>query len=288
MTDPVRLKSTTVVDGLVFPECPRWHDGALWFSDQHGGYVARLDPVTAEVEKVLEIDGQPSGLGWLPDGRMLVVSMVDRTVLRLDDGGPVVHADLSSLAAWHCNDMVVDHLGRAYVGNFGFDLDNAAERRSAHLALVDADGSVRLASGEDLEFPNGAMITPDGRTFIVGETLAQRYTAFDIEADGTLSNRRLWAQLDSSVPDGGCLDAEGAVWTASPGGNGLQRVLEGGGVTHAVEIEGVFPFACMLGDTDRRTLYICTAPTFLPKDTRPLKGGRIESVRVDVPGAGLP
>src|SRR4051794_25621163 len=183
--------TTTVLDDLVFPEGPRWHDGRLFFSDQHDHRVVAMTP-DGKAETIVEVEQQPSGLGWLPDGRMLVVSMLDRRVLRLEDGALTLHADLAALAAGSCNDMVVDATGRAYVGNFGFDMYAGAKPANANLVAVEPDGSMRVAA-DDLAFPNGTVITPDGRTLIVGESMGARLSAFDVDAGGNLSNRREWA-----------------------------------------------------------------------------------------------
>jgi len=192
----------TVVDGLAFPEGPRWHDGRLFFSDQHAHQVLALDGA-GNVEEIVRVEQQPSGLGWTPDGQMLIVSMLDRRLLRLDPARSgaarlSVVADLSALATYHCNDMVVAGDGRAYVGNFGFDLDAGESPRPATLVMVEPDGAASIVA-EEMRFPNGTVITPDGRTLIVGESVAGCLTAFTIEPDGTLSNRRLWAQLRGAV-----------------------------------------------------------------------------------------
>jgi sugar lactone lactonase YvrE len=279
-------KLETVLDGLAFPEGPRWRDGRLWFSDMHAHEVVAMTP-DGRRETVFSHSGPVSGLGWLPDGRMLVVSMVDKTLLRIEpDGRAVVHGDLSTIATGRCNDMVVDAAGRAYVGNFGYDFPGG-EMKPAKLARVDPDGTVSVAAG-DLMFPNGAMITPDGKTLIVGETFAERLTAFDIGVGGALSNRRVWAQMgEREYPDGACLDAEGAIWVASPLTNEVIRVSEGGQVSERIEAgQGVY--ACMLGGDDRKTLYVLTAASSDPAECAANRSGRIEAARVDVPGAGLP
>jgi sugar lactone lactonase YvrE len=274
-----------LIDGLAFPEGPRWHDGKLWFSDMHGRVVLRVDaPGKAEV--VVEVPGNPSGLGWLPDGRMLVVSMTDRRLLRLDPDGLAEVADLHSLSSSHCNDMLVDRHGRAYVGNFGFDLHEKEAPRTAEIVLVPPDGPPRVVADE-MSFPNGTVVTPDGGTLIVGETFASRLTAFDVEADGSLSGRRVWAQLEGIVPDGICLDAEGAIWVASPVSHAVFRVAEGGEVLQTIPLE-TQSFACMLGGDDGRTLHICSAEDSHPEICVAKRTGRIETVRVDVPHAGLP
>jgi sugar lactone lactonase YvrE len=263
-----------VLDGLAFPEGPRWRDGHLVFSDQHDRRVVRMDP-SGTAETLVEVAEQPSGLGWLPDGRMLVVSMLDRRVLRLEDGRLVEHADLSSLAPGECNDMVVDAHGRAYVGNFGFDMYGGEAARETCIILVEPDGAIRVAA-DGIAFPNGSVITDDGATLIVGESYAGRLTAFTIAADGSLNDRRLFAQLRGAVPDGICLDADGAVWVACPLTGRVLRVREGGEVLDEVKVTNEFAYACMLGGGSD------------PKATLALRSGRIESIEVDVPGAGLP
>jgi sugar lactone lactonase YvrE len=277
-------ETRVLLEGLRFPEGPRWRDGKLWFSDMHAGRVMTLDP-NGHAETVLSLDDDTSGLGWLPDGRLLVVSMKQRKVLRRDRDGLALHADLSAVATFHTNDMVVDVKGRAYVGNFGFDLNGGAAYTPTDLALVHPDGRVEVAA-RDLLFPNGTVLTPDGRTLIIGETFAAQLTAFDIAEDGRLSNRRVWAKLEGAVPDGICLDAEGAIWVASPISRGVLRVREGGEVLQRIAVEHQ-AYACMLGGADRCTLYICTAETHDPTKTG-ANTGRIEATVVDVPGAGLP
>ena len=275
----------TVVDGLTFTEAPRWRDGKLWFSDFYTQRVLTVTP-GGRLETVVEIPQRPSGLGFTPDGALLVVSMLDRRLLRVDAGKPRLIADLSALATGPCNDMVVDAAGRAYVGNFGFDRHRGEPPRTTCIARVDPDGRVTRAA-DDLSFPNGTVITPDGRTLIVAETLAHRLTAFDVAADGTLSNRRIFAALEGCFPDGICLDGDGAVWVADARTPRVLRVLDGGRIERTIPTGTRFAFACMLGDDDRRTLYLCTStgsgPAMADK-----RDGAIERVRVDVPGAGLP
>ncbi len=277
---------TTLLDGLTFTEGPRWHDGRLWFSDFYTQRVLAVTP-EARLDTILEIPERPSGLGWLPDGTLLVVSMLDRRLLRVEGGKPRLHADLASIATGPCNDMAVDARGRAYVGNFGFDRHRGEAPRAAVLARVDPDGTVTRAA-EDLEFPNGTVITPDGRTLVVAETMGQRLTAFDVAADGALTRRRVWAALDGVFPDGVCLDAEGAIWVSDARGPDLLRVREGGAIERRIPTgSGRHAFACMLGGADRRTLYVCTCTGSGPA-VADKRDGRIETVRVDVPGAGLP
>jgi sugar lactone lactonase YvrE len=279
---------TTVLDGLAFGEGPRWHDGRLWFSDMHACHVIATTE-DGDAETICDVPQQPSGLGWDVDGRMLVVSMIDRRVLRREaDGTLVEFAKLFELAPWHCNDMVVSATGHAYVGNFGFDYTApGAEAKNTNVVHVAPDGSASGAA-DDLGFPNGMVITPDGRTLIVGESFAARFTAFDIEPEGRLVNRREWAKLDGCTPDGSCLDAEGAIWLACPMSHRVVRVAEGGKVLDEVSVGDRNAYACMLGGDDRRTLFVCTAESSNPAKTLAKMTGRIEKTRVDVPGAGLP
>jgi sugar lactone lactonase YvrE len=272
------------VRGLDFGEGPRWHDGRLWFSDffQHTVSSVGADGVRT-VE--LEIDDFPSGLGWLPDGRLLVVAMESRRVLRVEtDGTVVTHAELANVATGRANDMVVAADGTAYVGNFGFVLGEAMQ--PAALARVRPDGEVDVAA-DGLEFPNGTVITPDGRTLIVGETFGRRATAFTIADDGTLHDRRVWAELGDVLPDGCSLDAEGAIWFADARGPTVVRVREGGEVTHRVDV-GQRTFACALGGDDGRTLFVLAADSAHDGDAEGTATGTIRTLRVDVPHAGLP
>ncbi|RJF99315.1 SMP-30/gluconolactonase/LRE family protein [Noviherbaspirillum saxi] len=275
----------TVVDGLAFAEAPRWHENMLWFSDFYTHKVMRLR-LGGEPETVCEVAGQPSGLGWLPDGRMLVVSMNDRRLLRLDHDGLNTVADLSDLTPHHCNDMVVDRKGRAYIGNFGFDMLNRAPVQSTVLLMVDVDGSIRPVADE-LLFPNGAVITPDQSTLIIAETFGKRLTAFDIAADGSLGRRRVWANLGEASPDGICLDAEGAVWVASPTTSEFLRVREGGDIADRISVQDQ-AIACTLGGPEGNTLFMVTGR--VSRETRALaeRNGRIQAARVQIPGAGSP
>lgn len=274
-----------IAEGLSFPEGPRWHDGKLYFSDFYR-HVVEAVTEGGRREIIANVPNQPSGLGWLPDGRLLIVSMLDRKLLRREPGGTLTeHADLNGVATWHCNDMVVDEAGRAWVGNFGFDTHGDVPPRPATLARVDSDGSVE-AVADDLQFPNGTVIFPDGKTMVIGETRGMCLTAFDIDASGNLQNRRQWANIDPHFPDGICLDAEAGIWVADPRGNCVIRVLEGGEITDRIDV-GRGAFACMLGGSDGRTLFVCTATGSGPH-AEARRDGRIEAARVDVPRAGLP
>jgi sugar lactone lactonase YvrE len=293
----------TVLDGMSYLECPRWHGGRLYISDFYTRRVVAVDlDGGGEPETVAEVPGQPSGIGWLEDGTMLVVSMRDRRVLRVRDGATEEHADLSALAPWHLNDMVVDAWGRAFVGNFGFDIMAGAPIRTASLVRVDPDGTATVAA-EDLRFPNGCVIFPGGGTLVVAETLGGRLTAFDVGADGALSNRRPWAVLSDVpdtddlgeliagggvAPDGMALDAEGAIWVADALGGRALRVREGGEIADEVTGGGLGVFACALGGADGTTLVLCAAPSFAEHERRDTREASLLACEVDVPRAGLP
>jgi len=285
-----------LAEGIYFGEGPRWHDGRLWFSDF---YAAAVKSVSAagDLRTEFEIDDRPSGLGWMPDGSLLVVSMTKRQLLRrAKDGKMAVHAELSGVAGFHCNDMVVDSAGRAYVGNFGFDLDAQMEARgvqsviadhpTAKLACVLPNGVVRVAA-PDMHFPNGSVITPDGKTLIVGETLGSRLTAFDVGADGALTNRRVWADTSPRVPDGIALDANGNIWIANPIAPECALIEKGGKVLEVIDT-GQPCYACMLGGNDGRTLFMLTAQTSIAHEAAAAPTGKLLTAAVAIPHAGLP
>lgn len=291
---------TTLVDGLSFTECPRWHDGRLYFSDR---YTRRILALSADgaVETYASTEGLPAGIGFLPDGRLLICSMRDRKVLRREhDGAIVEHADLSSLATGYLNDMLVDDAGQAWVGNFGFDLFGGAPACSTSLLCIAPNGEPTVAA-RDLAFPNGTVLTPDG-TLIVAETLANRLTAFTV-SNGALTERRVWAAFGDPptstnvdrilegadvAPDGICLDAEGAVWVADVLNKRIIRVTEGGTIVQELKTGEMCAFACMLGGNDGRTLFVCAAPTFDDTEAAAHHRSAILSIRVEVPRAGLP
>ena len=274
-----------LLDGLFFPEGPRWHGEKLWFSDMQGLHVMTVD-LNGNAEKIVEVKASPSGLGWLPDGRLLVVSMTDRRLLRLDPIGLVEIANLKNMASFHCNDMVVDKKGRAYIGNFGFDLSAKDSVKPAEIVMVTPDGNACVVA-EELFFPNGIVITPDDQTLIVAETWGNCLTAFDIESDGTLKNRRTWAKLKDVYVDGICIDSDGAIWMAAPHPGEVMRVREGGNITHRLTVT-TKPYACMLGGPDGRTLFVCTAESFIPDEVLAKPNGKIEIIEVETPGTGLP
>ncbi|MGD2081776.1 MAG: SMP-30/gluconolactonase/LRE family protein [Chromatiales bacterium] len=281
----MRPDTRVLLGGLAFPEAPRWRDGRLWLSDQHAGAVIRVTP-QGRSERVALLHDRPGGLGWLADGTPLVVAMGTRRLYRLKGGDAVLHSDLSGLAPHPCNDMLVDDRGRAYVGHFGYDLHGGAPPAPAALIRVEPDGRASVEV-PDLVFPNGCVLTPDGGTLILAETFAHRLTAFRRDRDGGLTGRRLWAPLGEATPDGICLDAEGAVWVASPGTAEVLRVREGGEVVSIVHTRGT-PYACMLGGPGRDLLYVMTSETDDPAEAARTRSGRVETLPVAVPGAGLP
>ncbi|MBW0104033.1 SMP-30/gluconolactonase/LRE family protein [Pseudonocardia sp. KRD291] len=293
--------STVVLENLSFLEGPRWHAGRIWVSDFYTNQVLSAAEDGSDLRVEAEVPGQPSGLGWLPDGRLLIVSMRDRSILRREtDGSLTRHADLSGHAPSVLNDMVVDGHGRAFVGSFGFDLMAGDPRSPAPLLRVDTDGSVTEVS-EPLHFPNGPAIV-DGSTLVVAETFGNRLSAFDIAADGALSDRRDWARFGavptatdtmeaigelSVAPDGiSAVDAEGAIWVADARGNRAVRVRPGGEIVDSVSTGENGCYACALGGADGRTLFLCTAPSFLEHERRETRDAKLLGVRVDVAAAG--
>ena len=279
---------STLADGGGFFEGPRWRDGRWWVSDFYRHSVFAIAP-DGTTETVMTVDAQPSGMGWLPDGSLLVVSMKDHKVLRRSPAGEVaVHADISSYCGGLANDIVVDRRGHAYVGNFGFDLMGGGRPHAAVLVHITPDGETSVAAG-DLRFPNGAVITPDGGTLVVGETMGARYTAFSVGADGALGDRREWAAIEGVSPDGCALDAAGRIWAADALGNRLVRVAEGEGVVDEIPApDGLGIYACMLGGDDGRTLLACAAPDFLEHNRANAREAALLTTTVDVPHAGLP
>ena len=286
---------SVLAEGIYFGEGPRWHAGRLWFSDFYAHRVCSVS-LDGDLRTELEFEGQSSGLGWMPDGSLLVVRMELRELWRRwPDGRFERHADLKDYSAHLCNDMVVDAHGRAYVGNFGFDLDAAmadrgpagviADHPTTVLALVQPDGSVSdAAPGERFSFPNGMVITPDGATVIVAETFGLRLTALDIAADGTLSNRREWAPVAPRLPDGICLDASGAVWIANPAAPECALIAPGGEVLDTVATGDLNCYACMLGGPQGRHLFMLVAPP----DAATAAKGKVLVTEVGAGRAGWP
>jgi sugar lactone lactonase YvrE len=291
-----------LADGGAFFEGPRWHEGRWWVSDFFGRAVSTVEE-DGRIEEVMTVEQQASGLGWMPDGSLLVVSMLDHRVLRRSQEGEVsVHAEVGEYCGGALNDMVVDSGGRAYAGDFGFDIGSGADAAPTNLVRVDPDGSVQIAA-EDLWSPNGTVITADGSTLIVGESLGSRYTAFTIEDDGSLSDRRVWGKLGPAPepgryeemlpqlrfgPDGCTLDAEGHIWSADAVGSRCCRLAPGGSIVEEIPApDGLGIFACMLGGADGRTLLMCAAPDFMAAAAG-ARDGVLLTTRVDVPHAGLP
>ena len=299
--------------GLYFGEGPRWHKNKLWFSDFYSHKVMTLDENNS-LETVCEVPNQPAGLGWLPNGDLLIVSMLDRKILRFSEGSISVHADLSEYVAHKCNDMVVGRDGTAYVGNFGMG-DAGESLNSTHLMIVKSDGTV-LKGPDNLLFPNGTVITEDGKNLIIAETLGAKLTSFDIEDNGELTNRKLWARtsplfslliikflssmgfdlskVDFSkysknlhVPDGICLDEKNGIWIASPTTKAVVRIEKGGNITDTINTpKGAF--ACMLGGKERKTLYVIISNSSDPEEAQASPEGEIHSIEVEIPGVGKP
>ena len=293
---------SVLASGYTYLEGLRWHEDRLWASDFYTEQVIAVD-LQGKVEQICRVPQQPSGLGWLPDGRLLISSMKDRKVLRREpDGTLAVHADLSALTGGPINDMVVDAQGRAYVGNFGFDLMAGAPVSTTTLVRVDTDGVAQVVA-DGLCFPNGSFITPDGKTLIVNETFGNRISEFDIQPNGALGSRRDWADFgalpdsdDLSVliaasaigPDGGALDADGALWVADAIGKRIVRVERGGKIVEQIDTGEFGIFAAALGGPDGRTLFMAAAPDFIEANRRAKPEARILTTRVDVPHAGRP
>jgi sugar lactone lactonase YvrE len=268
---------TALVTGRTFLEGPRWHDGALFVSDMHGDVVLRVTE-QGDVSTVVEIE-QPSGLGWLPDGSLLICAMARRCVMRFDGSRLVVHANLSSLAPFEINDMCVDHNGHAFVGQFGYDMWGGGTPAEAPLLRVDPDGTAREVA-DDLRMANGMVITADQSTLLVAESWGKRITGFDLANDGALSNRRVWAELDD-YPDGIGIDAEDGVWVASPVSDRFTRVVAGGEVTAVVDTPERHAIACAVGGAGGNTLYMLTSTTLGGRaESRTAMGAAVESIRV--------
>ncbi len=277
-----------LMTGLTIGESPRWHEGRLWLANWGAQEVLAVDP-GSESEVVAQVSTTlPFSIDWLPDNRLLIVSGPERLLLRREpDGSLVTHADLTGLSEFAWNEIVVDGRGNAYVNGPGFDLMGGGAPAPGLVALVTPDGSARRVGG-GVKFPNGMAVTPDNSTLIVAESYGGRLTAFDIGADGGLSNQRVWAELGGGVPDGICIDAEGAVWYADVPNRRCVRVREGGEVLQTVEVDRGC-FACMLGGADGRTLFIAAAewrgPANMLDEPRT---GQVLTVDVTVPGAGWP
>jgi len=276
----------TLMTGLAFGESPRWHHGRLWFSDFGAQEVVVVD-LDGKSEVIARVPGTPMGLGFLPDGRLLIISMRDGLLLRREhDGSLVTHADLSHLSRYPWSDMVVDGRGNAYIGNLGFNFPGG-EFAPGILVLVTPDGFVRQVA-EGCAFANGMVVTPDNATLILAESYGHRLTAFDIDTTGLLSNRRVWADLGDGFPDGICLDAENAVWYADVPARRCVRVRQGGEILQTINLDRGC-FACMLGGVDSRTLFLMAAE-YPPASWGPeaARTGQVLTAQVPVPGVGWP
>lgn len=288
-----------IARGYSWTECPRWHDGAFYFADMYSARIIRIGvdgapEVYADFSGRQTLEGAPAvaaGFGFLSDGRLVVNSMHEGLVLVFDDGVFDVYADVRDLALGPINDMVVDADDRLYVTQIGYSLWKDEEPRTSHIIVVEPGASAtHLAEGAGpLQAANGIAISADGRTVVTAEAPAKRLTAFDRAADGSLSRPRLFAQLDL-LPDGICLDEQGAVWAAQPGGGGAIRVLDGGEITDKVTVDverGGRTIACGLGGPDRRTLYICCGFEVWDFEKSVREGqGSIWTAEVPVSGTG--
>lgn len=277
-------KFDVLIDGLLFPESPRWRNNSLWLSEKRAGRVLQL-AINGSVIQTIQIEGEPGGLGWLPDSSLICVSMQSRSLMRINRQGVISsYVDLSSLTTFRCNDMVIDKRGRAYVGDFGYDMSSGHAPSPGVLVLVPLGGEAPRIVADQLHFPNGCAITPDGETLIVAESAANRLSAFTIDHNGDLTDRQIFADLGTAVPDGICLDDEGAVWLADPIGNAVIRVAKGGNVLERIPTsQGAF--ACELGGHDGRTLFVCTYDAKESTSATPASVGRLEATVVSVPRA---
>lgn len=275
---PAAVAPTPLADGFCFGEGPRWFEGLLWFSDMLGEAVHTVDSRGALT--TLALPGcTPSGLGFTPDGALLIVSAKDRRVLRYDGDAVVTLADLSALAPANLGDLVVDADGRGYIGSQAY--------AGGVIIRLDPDGRARVVA-DDLDFPNGMVITADGRTLIVAESIGRRLTAFAIDADGGLADRWVFADGLDGPPDGIALDGAGAVWAAMTLAHQFERITQGGTVTDRIGIDDRAAIACTLGGPDRRTLFLLSSTDAYPERLIGTRGSRIDTITVDIPGAGLP
>ena len=268
-------KPKILAEGLMFPEAPRWHDGELWFTDQHAKKVMRMQE-NGCLNEVIATPDLPGGLGWLPDGTALVVQMTQRKIYRIEGQELKIYADLSGLASFHCNDMLVDARGRTWVGNFGYDLHAGEALKSAEIIRILADGSQSIAA-EGVIFPNGMAITGDEKALLVAETFAARISEFTIDDEGSLNFVGVWADLNGAYPDGICLAHDGSLWVACPNIGQLINVTKGGEVTQRIFSKGR-PYACMLGGSHKNKLYITSSETDDPEEAMQQRSGRIELV----------
>jgi sugar lactone lactonase YvrE len=269
---------TTLANGFCFGEGPRWFEGLLWFSDMLGEAVHTVD-LQGDLTTLALPGHSPSGLGFRPDGALLIASTESRTLLRYDGETVNTVADLSDIAPANLGDMVVDDVGRAYVGS--------QARSGGVIVRVDPDDATTVVA-DDLDFPNGMVITPDGRTLVVAESIARRLTVYTIGADGSLSDRRIFADGLDGPPDGICLDAEGGIWVSMTLAHQFERIVEGGRVSDRIDVGDRTAIACTLGGQERRTLFLLSSTDAYPERLIGTKLSRLDTVTVDIPGAGRP
>ncbi|XZE22354.1 SMP-30/gluconolactonase/LRE family protein [Pirellulaceae bacterium SH449] len=288
MTNKVRLLTDSTA-GLKFTESPRWYNNKMWFIDIHDKRIKTVD-LSGAVETAVDLPFIPNGFGLTPEGVIVVGDAFERKIYRVEDGSLDLLADISDMTVFCLSDGIVDSRGRLYVGDIGYNFVDPAAKPVATcvLVLVGTDGKATVVA-KDLCFPNGIVITPDERTLIVGETIGNRLSAFDINEDGSLSNRRVWAQLPSSIgPDGICLDAEGGIWCANPEGqDSVVRVCEGGVVTDRIKVD-THAYAVMLGGPERKHLFICTSASHDPAEIHRNPSASFHVVEVNIPGVGAP
>ena len=286
MTQTTSSEMETLLTGLGFGESPRWHEGRLWFCNWGKQEIVAVEPKGQSEVMARVTTSLPFSIDWLPDGRLLVVAGRERLLLRGEpDGTMVTHADLQRLAAQNCNEIVVDGRGNVYVNGGGFE--RPGQQPAGIIALVTPDGAVRQVA-DGLNFPNGMAVTPDNSTLLIAESQGRKLTAFAIAADGSLSKRRVWADLGEGVPDGICLDADQAVWYADVPNRRCVRVREGGAVLQTINLDRG-GFACMLGGADRRTLFIVAAEWHgFEKMMDGMGTGQLLAVKVSTPGVGWP
>ena len=269
---------TPLANGFCFGEGPRWFEGLLWFSDMLGEAVHTVN-LHGDMTKLPLTGHAPSGLAFRPDGSLLIASTEKRQVLRYDGDAVSTVVDLSDVVPANLGDMVIDGIGRAYVGS--------QAREGGVIVRIDPDDTA-IVVADDLDFPNGMVITPDGTTLILAESIGRRLTAYTIGADGALSDRRIFADALEGPPDGICLDAQGGIWTSMTLANRFDRIVEGGTVTDRIDIGDRTAIACMLGGPERRTLFMLSSTSAYPDRLVGTKLARLDATTVDIPGAGLP
>jgi sugar lactone lactonase YvrE len=275
--------------GLKFTESPRWYDDKLWFIDIHDKRIKTVD-LNGTVATVVDLPFIPNAFGISPDGTIVVGDAFDRKIYRVEGSSLKLLADISELTVFCLSDGIVDAHGRLYVGDIGYNFVDPSAQPAATcvIVMVDSDGKASIVA-ENLCFPNGIVITPDGRTLIIGETIGHCLTAFDIADNGALTNRRIWAQLPETIgPDGICLDAEGGIWCANPAGqDSVVRVCEGGTITDRIQVD-THAYAVMLGGPERKQLFICTSGSHDPSEIHRSPSASFQILDVDVPGVGTP